>query len=95
MYVEDMDGTVLLSWHARNALIPASVLKLGTAIYVLDSLGEDYHPRTTFLYDPVNGELCVRGTGDPFLVSDELRIAVDSLKALGAVSYTHLTLPTN
>ena len=83
IHVEDAEGKVLLTWHGQEPLVPASVLKLATAAFVLDELGEDYRPKTTFLYNPDTDVLCVRGTGDPFLVSDELRCVVDSLKALG------------
>lgn len=71
-------GGSSVSHGADRPLIPASVTKLVTTSAVLDRFG----PRHTFdtrlsttgrLVDGVlSGDLCVRGAGDPFLVTERL-----------------------
>jgi len=51
-------------------MIPASTLKMATALAALHYLGEDWHPKTEFYLSP-DHDLIVRGYGDPFLVSEE------------------------
>lgn len=88
IHVEDDEGEVLLSANSDTPQVPASVLKLATAVFVLETLGPDYRPETGFFYDPESGALCVHGGGDPFLVSEELRIVADSLQARGVTKVT-------
>jgi len=83
VHVEDLDGKVLLSWRGDELGIPASVLKLATAAFVLETLHPETRLTTEFVYDRKTKTLQVKGFGDPFLVSDELRIVVDSLIVLG------------
>lgn len=83
VHVEDDSGTVLVSWHSDDLLVPASVLKLATAAAALHELGPDTRLFTDFNYDPSSGRLCVVGGGDPFLVSESLSRAADSLVAHG------------
>ena len=66
------DGRVLLSKHADKKLIPASILKLLTALVALHYLGEHYRFKTDFYMDP-DGNITVKGYGDPMLISEELR----------------------
>ena len=53
-------------------LIPASILKLATALAALHYLGPDFRYQTNF-YLSERGSLGIKGFGDPFLVSEELR----------------------
>ena len=53
-------------------LIPASILKLATALAALHYLGPDFTYQTNF-YLSERGSLGIKGFGDPFLVSEELR----------------------
>ena len=51
-------------------LIPASLVKLATALMAFSVLGKDFRfPTEFFLSD--KGSLLIRGQGDPFLVSEE------------------------
>ena len=81
------NGGELLSINPDNSLIPASLLKIPLAQVSLNTLSEDYRFETHF-YRNSDGDLLIRGLGDPFLVSEEIGRIAD------AVSYTHLTLPT-
>lgn len=83
VHVEDDSGAVLVSWHGDAPHVPASVLKLATAAAVLEALGPDARVTTEFAYDPLTRTLCVTGGGDPFLVSESLRRAADSLVTRG------------
>lgn len=70
--VETSEGKPLLWYRDEEPLVPASILKLATTFCALETLGQDYRFRTDFF----RGErhtLYVRGSGDPSLVSEELR----------------------
>ena len=77
-----LDGAV--EWAYRpGAYVPASILKLATALTALDILGADYRFRTDILRG-ASGELILRGHGDPQLVSEEWRAIAEELAAQGA-----------
>ena len=56
--------------ESNPLLVPASVLKLATALAALHYLGPEFRYRTDF-YFAGNRKLGIRGHGDPFLVSEE------------------------
>ena len=66
------DQSILFSYHAEKMLVPASILKLATALAALHYLGEHYRYKTEFYLNKEN-DLTVRGFGDPLLVSEELK----------------------
>ena len=70
VYVVDSGNHVLLDVGGRQAFVPASTLKVFTALMAIDYLGLDSHFRTEFFLD--HDRLIVKGYGDPFLVSEEL-----------------------
>ncbi len=71
----DASGERLLSLRPDQPLIPASTLKLLTALAALDRWGPAHRFATDFYVGP-NRRLIVRGHGDPFLISEEIgRIA--------------------
>ena len=72
-YVERDDGVVLYAYREDDHFIPASSLKIATAAYAL-TLGEDFRFKTEF-YISEQGDLYVKGKGDPMLVSEELQTA--------------------
>ncbi|PHS32351.1 MAG: peptidase S13 [Methylophaga sp.] len=76
-------GQTLISSHAKTAFIPASTTKLVTAWLALNHWGEDHHFKTHFYLDNLTNTLWVKGRGDPFLVSEEIRIIAQNLKKLG------------
>ncbi|HSM73945.1 MAG TPA: D-alanyl-D-alanine carboxypeptidase, partial [Desulfobacterales bacterium] len=65
------DGRVLLAANADRQLVPASILKVLTALSALHYLGPDFRFETDFYLDP-DDNLIVRGSGDPLLVSEVL-----------------------
>jgi D-alanyl-D-alanine carboxypeptidase/D-alanyl-D-alanine-endopeptidase (penicillin-binding protein 4) len=65
------DGRVLLAANADRQLVPASILKVLTALSALHYLGPDFRFETDFYLDS-DHNLIVRGSGDPLLVSETL-----------------------
>jgi D-alanyl-D-alanine carboxypeptidase/D-alanyl-D-alanine-endopeptidase (penicillin-binding protein 4) len=69
---------VLYAYHPNDALIPASNMKLITTAAALTHLGPDYRFATMIAADPpprqgvVEGDLYIKGFGDPFLVYEEM-----------------------
>ena len=67
--VTDPDGRVLISKNENRPLIPASTLKIFTALVALHTLGPEYRFETEFYRDD-DDNLTIKGTGDPGLVSE-------------------------
>ncbi len=65
------DGRLLVSIHPDRPLVPASTLKILTALTAYHYLGEGYRFRTDFFMDAA-GDLKVKGYGDPLLISEVL-----------------------
>lgn len=76
-------GQPLLSDHANTSFIPASTTKLITAWLALNHWGRSYHFNTHFYFDTSTHTLWIKGSGDPFLVSEELQRIAENLKRLG------------
>ena len=68
----DPSGRVIVSVNASERLIPASTLKLLTALTAFHYLGEDYRFKTEF-YVRDDGSLVIKGFGDPLLVSEDVQ----------------------
>ncbi|WP_419183753.1 D-alanyl-D-alanine carboxypeptidase/D-alanyl-D-alanine-endopeptidase [Streptomyces albidus (ex Kaewkla and Franco 2022)] len=70
-------GRVLYSHDARRRLLPASNTKLLTSSAAMDVLGPDYRYRTDVLArgdqdgGRLDGDLYLRGTGDPTLLAED------------------------
>jgi D-alanyl-D-alanine carboxypeptidase/D-alanyl-D-alanine-endopeptidase (penicillin-binding protein 4) len=79
----DFQGKIVISLQAQTAFTPASTTKLVTAWLALNHWGENYHFKTDFYLDDSTNTLWVKGSGDPFLVSEELIIIARNLKQLG------------
>jgi len=79
VYAVDADGAPLVEVGAERAFVPASTLKVFTALLVREYLGLDDRFETEFYLD--DDWLVVRGTGDPYLVSEELTAAAAALAA--------------
>ncbi len=82
VYVEAKDGTPLFNYEGGRDFMPASTLKVATALAAIEILGKDYRFKTEFYLDPSNN-LYVKGYGDPYLVSEELNSIVGQLKKTG------------
>ena len=78
-YVVDLSsGDVILEWLADEPRNPASTVKLLTTLIALDALGPAYRWRTEIyargeIRDGVlDGDLLLKGYGDPFLVTERV-----------------------
>jgi serine-type D-Ala-D-Ala carboxypeptidase/endopeptidase (penicillin-binding protein 4) len=81
--VVDAKGDELVAQNADQPFVPASVTKLVTAWLAMEVLGPDYRFETRFYLD-AKRVLYVRGGGDPFLISEELKpLAADLVAKIG------------
>jgi D-alanyl-D-alanine carboxypeptidase/D-alanyl-D-alanine-endopeptidase (penicillin-binding protein 4) len=82
-------GRVIASHNADRPFIPASVAKVPTTVAALSVLGADYRFETSlWATGPVNagrldGDLVLRGGGDPVLTTDDMAGLVEALEAHG------------
>ena len=74
-------GTELRSHQASRAAIPASMVKIATALAALEVLGSDHKFKTKVVAKPVAGglHLHLSGGGDPVLVQENLAALAQSL----------------
>jgi len=85
LLMQDPQGKALVSRSPNKAYIPASTTKLVTAWLALNHFkgGEQYRFKTPFFWNPETRTLTVKGTGDPFLVSEEIQLIAQRLKQKG------------
>ena len=76
--VVSADGTILAQIHADLPLVPASILKVLTALTALETLGANFQFNTDFLLDE-HDNLKIKGYGDPLLISERLRAIANTL----------------
>ena len=82
-------GKTIFSSHEHKTFVPASVAKLITSYTALKELGPDYTFKTEIYVDgPVvdgklDGNLYIKGYGDPFLVDEKTWILAKSISSLG------------
>ncbi|MGV0962598.1 MAG: D-alanyl-D-alanine carboxypeptidase/D-alanyl-D-alanine endopeptidase [Polynucleobacter sp.] len=78
-----------VDWRSKQAMNPASTMKLLTTLSGLDILGPQYRWRTNIYTDGIirqgilKGNLYLQGTGDPKLVPEELAKMMKELQNLG------------
>jgi D-alanyl-D-alanine carboxypeptidase/D-alanyl-D-alanine-endopeptidase (penicillin-binding protein 4) len=85
------NGKEMLSKRADEPMVPASTLKIVTALAAIDKLGLDYRFTTDFHLDDKK-QLWVIGSGDPFMVSEELDLVATALKERGMTSVNSIVL---
>jgi len=71
-------GIPILSRHSHKLLIPASTLKILTALMAINHLGSDYRFATDFYIDS-DHNLKIKGYGDPMIVSEVLAQMAEQL----------------
>ncbi|MBW2192215.1 MAG: D-alanyl-D-alanine carboxypeptidase [Deltaproteobacteria bacterium] len=77
--VADPEGRILFSENAQKKLVPASTLKILTALVALHYLGPNYRFPTEFYLDK-DSNLKIKGYGDPLLISEIMKTISKSLK---------------
>jgi len=86
--------TTLFSQNADLLLVPASTVKILTSSLALDVLGPDYRFVTELRgklsadLTSIEGNLCVKGHGDPWLIPERLWYLTQRLKATGVSKIT-------
>ncbi len=90
VHVENLDtGEMLLSWNATEPRNPASVMKLLTTLVALDILGPTYTWKTdAYVLGEISdgtleGDLLLKGHGDPFLVTERVWQMLRNLRRSG------------
>ena len=67
--VVDPNGSIIISKNDTKKLIPASTLKIFTALVAIHYLGPEHRYRTEFFIDD-HSNLKIKGFGDPLLTSE-------------------------
>ncbi len=80
--LNDENGKPLLAYHPDKQLVPASIIKIYTGFAALHLLPESYRFKTDFYLDP-DGNLAIKGWGDPQLISEEIHLIASKLKVMG------------
>lgn len=78
----DANRRPVLSHQPKREFIPASTVKLITALMALQRWGREHRFKTEFYLDHAANVLIIRGLGDPFLVSEELDLIVNKIRGL-------------
>ncbi|WSR85084.1 D-alanyl-D-alanine carboxypeptidase/D-alanyl-D-alanine-endopeptidase [Streptomyces erythrochromogenes] len=100
--VDTATGQVLYESGARDAMTPASTVKIATAAAVLAALGPEHRIRTTVVPGATPGQVVLVGGGDPSLTAKKkspagsggslVALAADAAQALKAAGTDTVTL---
>ncbi|MFF4443580.1 D-alanyl-D-alanine carboxypeptidase/D-alanyl-D-alanine-endopeptidase [Streptomyces sp. NPDC001502] len=100
--VDTATGQVLYESGARDAMTPASTVKIATAAAVLAALGPEHRIRTTVMPGDSPGQIVLAGGGDPSLTAKKkspagsggslVALAADTAQALKAAGTDTVTL---
>jgi D-alanyl-D-alanine carboxypeptidase/D-alanyl-D-alanine-endopeptidase (penicillin-binding protein 4) len=89
--VVEEGGRLVIADNPDRGMVPASTMKLVTALAAIDRWGLD-HRFTTEFAQGRDGRLWAIGQGDPYLVSEELDQAVRALRRAGVSSVSGIGL---
>jgi serine-type D-Ala-D-Ala carboxypeptidase/endopeptidase (penicillin-binding protein 4) len=78
-------GKPVIAYQADRPMVPASTMKLLTALAAIKRWGLDHRFETRLLRDG-EGRLWAQGAGDPYLVSEELDLMAKAVRAAGVTS---------
>ena len=79
--VSDPNGHIIFSKNVDKKLIPASTIKIFTALSAIHYLGPDYKFFTEFYLDR-HSNLKIKGYGDPFLISETVEKMIHRLSMM-------------
>jgi len=95
VYVADVEtGEAILEWNGNEPRNPASTIKLLTTLVALDVLGPSYRWRTDVFAEGelddgrLNGDLVLKGYGDPFLVTERVWQLLRNIRHAGVREIT-------
>jgi len=89
--VADSRGRILAGCSVDRSFIPASIIKIATALVALKTLGPDYH-FSTELYLDRKKNLYIRGYGDPLLISEEVLALLKELREQGVTKINNILI---
>ncbi len=89
--LNDESGNTLISHNESQLLMPASIVKIITSAVAIDLLGTDFRFKTEFFRNS-QGELAIKGWGDPFMISEEIGLIAAELKKRGMHSIDRISL---
>lgn len=81
----DEGGSPLISHRADELFVPASIIKILTSAIAYDILGADYRFKTEIFVN-LEGDIAVKGWGDPYLISEEIELIAKALSGRGVNS---------
>ena len=90
-YAVEKANRLLIAHNLDGMYIPASIVKIATALTALGILGPEYRFETHFYMDSASN-IYIKGFGDPFLVSEELELIIDNLKKRGVHAINNIYL---
>jgi len=95
VYVADVEtGEAILEWNGNEPRNPASTIKLLTTLVALDVLGPTYRWRTDVFAEGelddgrLDGDLVLKGYGDPFLVTERVWQLLRNIRHAGVREIT-------
>ena len=83
LFVIDEKKQTIHSKDINKLYIPASTVKILTALIALEHWGKEHRFTTDFYFDENSNYLWIKGYGDPYLISEELDAIVEKLKQAG------------
>ncbi len=85
--LNDERGKRIVAYNSEKLMIPASIIKIVIAQAAYDLLGKDFRFKTEF-YTDQNHRLAIKGWGDPFLISEEIKLISEQsqIKKLAVIS---------
>ena len=86
LLVINQQDRIIYAKNPEQLYIPASTVKIITALIAMEYWGGNHYFSTHFYLDKQSNVLWIKGLGDPFLISEELDLVVQELKALGLKS---------
>jgi len=89
--VVEEDGRQVIARNPDRPMVPASTMKLITALAALERWGPGHRFETRF-YSSADGRLWVEGGADPYLVSEELDRVVAGLRRAGVTAVSGIDL---
>ncbi|MDR0306739.1 MAG: D-alanyl-D-alanine carboxypeptidase [Chitinispirillales bacterium] len=87
----DEEGTPLISHRADELFVPASIIKILTSAIAYDVLGADYRFKTEIFVNN-DGDIAIKGWGDPYLISEEIDLIAKALSAKGITKIKRIYL---
>ncbi|MDO8945788.1 MAG: D-alanyl-D-alanine carboxypeptidase [Desulfocapsaceae bacterium] len=90
-YALAQNGHISMAENSTTPFIPASTLKIITSLAALDILGPDYHFSTLISHDQQNN-LYIQGSGDPFLLTENIIAIVRRLHESGIKQINNLIM---